>query len=253
MTPTSNIDTKSVTKPIQLLAAWLIGLITVDAGFLTAATHFAGGERTALIVASIVNVPLFLVALFLLQTRFRPEMQEDIFYSKYLDNKTNQVITKNRFDSFEVELKNIKEIVIQRSVQLELRPDLASPLMLASVSVGVNKHLENFASIMAKVESVGYRRPKAFGAKQAPVGAYMAVDENMDFQARIAAIKLAIACNIDGYGYFSPREEEIEESILIGAYGLEGGQIPLLPTLRRMLDDDVDPAQLREYEHSFVI
>jgi len=80
---------EKVTKPIQLLAAWLTGLVLVDVGFLTAASNIKEPSWAAgvLVVAAVVNVPMFLAALFLLQTRFPPEMQEDTFYSKYLERK----------------------------------------------------------------------------------------------------------------------------------------------------------------------
>jgi hypothetical protein len=81
------IEPHKVTKPIQLLAAWLLGLIAVDGSFLTAAAVLKQPQwaSTLLIIAAVCNVPLFLVSLFLLQTRFRPEMQEDSYYSKYLE------------------------------------------------------------------------------------------------------------------------------------------------------------------------
>jgi hypothetical protein len=84
------IDVQKVTKPMQLLAAWIVGLILTNSSFLGAAsiieqpTWISG----ALVVASIINVPLFIIAIFVLQTRFRPEMQEDPFYSQYLASKT---------------------------------------------------------------------------------------------------------------------------------------------------------------------
>jgi len=55
------IDPDRVTKPIQLLAAWLVGLIVVDASFLIAAGQMtaASWERGALVVASIANVTRF--------------------------------------------------------------------------------------------------------------------------------------------------------------------------------------------------
>lgn len=81
------IEPHKVTKPIQLLAAWLAGLIVVDASFLSAAAMLKqpAWAPSLLVIAAVCNVPLFLVSLFLLQTRFRPEMQEDSYYSKYLE------------------------------------------------------------------------------------------------------------------------------------------------------------------------
>ena len=84
-----NIKPEKVTKPIQLLAAWLLGLVLIDTLFLTASASIEQPlwGPNALIIAAIINVPLFLVSLFTLQTKFRPEMQEDTYYSKYLENK----------------------------------------------------------------------------------------------------------------------------------------------------------------------
>jgi uncharacterized membrane-anchored protein YitT (DUF2179 family) len=76
-----------ITKPIQLLAAWLAGLAVINGSFLGAAgaIHSPPWPPVLFAIAAVVNVPLFIVSLFLLQTKFRPEMQEDTFYSKYLE------------------------------------------------------------------------------------------------------------------------------------------------------------------------
>jgi hypothetical protein len=83
------IEAKSITKPIQLLASWLVGLIFVNGTFLFTAQSFMSIEWLAasLVLASIANVPIFLVSLFLLQTKFRAEIQEDHYYSQYLKDK----------------------------------------------------------------------------------------------------------------------------------------------------------------------
>ncbi len=83
------IEPHRITKPMQLLAAWLAGLAIVDASFLTAAAMIQTPSWVPglLVVAAVVNVPLFLIGLFLLQTKFRPEMQEDIYYLRYLETK----------------------------------------------------------------------------------------------------------------------------------------------------------------------
>ena len=82
----TQLDPSKVTRPIQLLAAWLVGLVLVDGSFLASAAYISRPEWVAgaLVVAAILNVPLFIGAIFLLQTRFRPQMQEDQYYSKYL-------------------------------------------------------------------------------------------------------------------------------------------------------------------------
>jgi hypothetical protein len=84
--PQSEIKPHLVTKPFSLLAAWLVGLVLIDTLFLSYAAiiHKPGWITPLLVIASILTVPLFLLCIFLLQTKFRPEMQEDPFYSEYL-------------------------------------------------------------------------------------------------------------------------------------------------------------------------
>lgn len=90
---TQKIHPDKITKPIQLLAAWLVGLILVNGSFLTAASQLTAPcwLPPLLVIASMLNVPLFLASLFLLQTKFRPEMQEDTFYSKYLEKRYQSI------------------------------------------------------------------------------------------------------------------------------------------------------------------
>lgn len=83
------IEPHRITKPIQLLGAWLAGLAIINSSFLVgAATVKTPTWIPALLaIAAVGNVPLFILSLFLLQTKFRPEMQEDIFYSQYLERR----------------------------------------------------------------------------------------------------------------------------------------------------------------------
>ncbi|MCG6195674.1 hypothetical protein LFX25_20740 [Leptospira sp. FAT2] len=100
-----NIEPHRITRPIQLLAAWLTGLTVVNASFLASASliHEPNWIPAMLSIAAVVNVPVFIVSLFLLQTKFRPEMQEDEFYSKYLEKKyssDNTVVAVDLEDQF---------------------------------------------------------------------------------------------------------------------------------------------------------
>ena len=84
--PNTEIRPDKITKPMQLLAGWLAGLILTNSGFLIAAANISEPKWVAgaLVIAAIANVPLFLAALFLLQTKFRPHIQEDRYFSEYL-------------------------------------------------------------------------------------------------------------------------------------------------------------------------
>ncbi len=83
------IAPEKITSPIQLLAAWFVALIVLDGAFLTAASVVSSPAwlPPVLVFAAILNVPLFLGGMFLLQTRFRAEMQSDEHYSEYLKRK----------------------------------------------------------------------------------------------------------------------------------------------------------------------
>lgn len=104
-----------ITKPIQLLAAWLAGLAIVNASFLTAAGFLNTPTwlPPLLVISSIINVPIFIASLFLLQTKFRPEMQEDTFYSQYLARKYAPMVKIERADP-EEQLARVAEDIVKK-------------------------------------------------------------------------------------------------------------------------------------------
>jgi hypothetical protein len=110
----SRIDAHRITKPIQLLAAWLVGLTAVNVCFLSAATLLREHEwiQAVLVIASVINVPVFLIALFLLQTKFRPEMQEDTYYSRYLESQLT-----NKEQSGSLELSSLRAEVFESNTR----------------------------------------------------------------------------------------------------------------------------------------
>jgi tetratricopeptide (TPR) repeat protein len=87
------IEPHRITRPIQLLATWFAALVILDAAFLAAATTIEQPSwiPVVLTLAAIGNVPLFIFFMFRLQTRYRPEMQEDSFYSGYLRDRQLQI------------------------------------------------------------------------------------------------------------------------------------------------------------------
>lgn len=81
------LDATKITKPIQLVAAWLVGLVTINGSFLLAAAQISTPWwlSTLLVSAAIANVPLFLFCIYRLQTKYRTQMQEDQYDAKYLE------------------------------------------------------------------------------------------------------------------------------------------------------------------------
>lgn len=126
------IESHKINKPIQLLAAWLVGLILVNGSFLATAKVIEEPIwlRILLVIASIVNVPGFLISIFLLQTKFRAEMQEDSFYAEHLKQKYNksngkvEVISEEnqslKRDIQSISQSNSKIIQVIESVQDEI-------------------------------------------------------------------------------------------------------------------------------------
>jgi len=132
MNSTNNIDPSKINKPIQLLGAWLVGLVLVNGSFLGAAISLESPvwARGLLIVASVINVPVFLFSIFLLQTKFRPEMQEDSYYHDYLVSKMGDPKAKLKIPKVKpeelVEAEELEERNIDWSgYKVMINPNLA--------------------------------------------------------------------------------------------------------------------------------
>ncbi len=84
------IQPHRITKPIQLLAVWMAGLVLLVGSFLAGARVLTKPDWVPpfLVIAAVSLVPLFLVLLFLMQTKFRPQLQEDVYYSEWLASQT---------------------------------------------------------------------------------------------------------------------------------------------------------------------
>lgn len=120
-------------------------------------------EPGALTIAAIANVPLFIGALFVLQTNFRPELQEDSYCSSYLNNRTNQVITISKKDALVEALEDrIKQIEAR-----DLEPhSVSAHSFLSELSFGVNAHLVNQAEIEEALFEAGVDLIRVFVKQQ---------------------------------------------------------------------------------------
>lgn len=82
----AQIQPHKITKPIQILAVSFAALVLLVASFLGAASAIDSPIwlRCVLCISAIVLVPLFLCAVLLLQTKYRPQLQDDEYYAPYL-------------------------------------------------------------------------------------------------------------------------------------------------------------------------
>ena len=141
---------EKITTPIQLLGAWLAGLLAIDSCFLIAASSMEQGswQSVLLTIAAILNVPTFIGAVFLLQTKFRPELQEDSYYSTYLNQKTNQVVKVPReetlLSNIQARIERIEHELVKTNKQ-SLPDEIDS--QIAELSIGVNRSLDNSDAI----------------------------------------------------------------------------------------------------------
>lgn len=68
----------------------MAGLVLLVGSFLAGARVLTKPDWVPplLVIAAVSLVPLFLLLLFLMQTKFRPQLQEDVYYSKWLASQT---------------------------------------------------------------------------------------------------------------------------------------------------------------------
>ncbi|OCQ23399.1 hypothetical protein A7985_05520 [Pseudoalteromonas luteoviolacea] len=251
----SQINTQKVTKPIQLLSAWLVGLIAINGSFLTAAANIDGWEKSLLVIAAVINVPIFLVAIFILQTKFRPELQEDSFYSKYLDSKSNRVVRVGKLDLIEKELEVIKTQVINKPAQ-----------QVATAKQGfnwgrisINDNLSDFEEIKTYFKENNIPIYDIFGKTKGvtdiPAGRYISIDHGVSFPVIVEILKLGIKFNMDGYAYYSAQDEFSTDDVLIGSYSdhVDHKFFPINEELKNLLEEKIELSELKWFEKKGVV
>ena len=259
MIQNERIEPHKVTKPIQLLAAWLVGLIVVDGCFLLIATKIDAGnwERSALILAAIANVPIFLAALFLLQTKFRPELQEDMYYSQYLDKRTDKVIKLTKQEVQDARLLDLKSDISKLNQLLEV--SRSSDIRIEGKSIGwgkwevaINDHLEEFVEIRSELRKHEIPVKSIFGkidGTAKPKKQIISFGSAMDFKSILTLLRILSNFNFDGYMYGDPRDPVDPEDIYIGSYGFEGQNIiPFSEELKKILNDNIEQVDLKYFE-----
>ena len=82
----TKIEPDKIKTPIQLLVIWLIGLVVLVSGFITASTISRSPEwlNSMYGITAVSLIPIFIGLIFILQTKFRPELLGD---DQYLEHK----------------------------------------------------------------------------------------------------------------------------------------------------------------------
>ena len=251
------IDASRVTKPIQLLAAWLIGLVLVDSAFLGAAvTITIQWIKAVLVIAAVLNVPVFLFALFLLQTRYRPEMQEDAFYSEYLDKRTRGMVNPEQVrmaDSVNEqvlsEIQAIKGLLPANAVGM----DAERVIERRRYSLSINDYLSQFEDLRSKLRAQGFWIKEIFGSTnpdpQVPRVYIISICDDVDLGYVRDVLRLLLKFpSFDGIKFHQRSPNFIDESdVYLGTYDFEKGYAVLTPELQTLVDEGFERVDIDHY------
>lgn len=261
------IEPHKVTKPIQLLAAWLVGLCILDGLFLGAAAAFKDFPLASgiLILAAILNVPAFLYSLFLLQTKYRPEMQEDTYYATYLDKNTNKSVEvikpslrDHRFDEFREEFSLLRNQIAHLNTPQPLsvgnEADVSSKADWNECRIGVNIHHPNYWGIRKALKAASIPVTLTFGSDIEPPSKFvLAINVDAAPELMQKALKELFKFPFDGVKLTTfDYENDTKEHIYVGSYALSDGFAPITDELRDLVQNDIDPLDLGIYVSKYM-
>lgn len=247
-----NIKPEKITKPIQLLAVWLIGLIIIETSLLTASAMVSEPNWLSALygISAVAIIPIFLILIFLLQTKFRPQIQEDEYYAKYLDKNTMSFVdvSKNIEKNSELSRDEIKQLIkdtqstfesVKSGIQkgetknelegLISKSDinldkLEKIVKYSSLDVRINRRIKTFKQIVNSIQKLNIVSFKEFGEKELPQN--FLVSFTKTFPATIVKeIILELIPHGASYINLVDDEEAVElnydKSIFIGSYKYE--------------------------------
>jgi hypothetical protein len=275
---------QQVTRPIQLLAAWLVGLIVIDGIFLEIALRLDPGswERGWLVLAAILNVPAFLTAMFTLQTRFRAELQDDPHYAQYLSKKTAQSLTVVRVDEARATpfaaLPPLLSDEIVDEADLDAEDDdltfddldadderdveaataNGAPLDWSPWRIAINDHLPQFSSLRDALHAAGIPVAEVFGHAQRagtapPANQVVAINRALPVAHKAALLRVLLPFGLDGFQLWRPVVDADEnEDVYIGSYGV-AHYARFTGELATLLEDDVADADLDDYRRRHLV
>lgn len=235
------INPETITKPIQLLSAWLIGLLLLVSTLLTAAglLNTPSWLPPFLAISAVSIIPIFLVLIFLLQTKYRPEMQEDSYYSMYLNTETNQYESSAETNDNNIAIQEIAKISKDVKEQLKTVHNLISNvgnnnkdsvenaidnskeklahlekrIDLYSVEMYINRYLPKYSQIVDIVKLLGIVKFHEFGSKKSPPELVISFGEDIPIDI-ISDLVIPISNITNGYIKLSTTAKNV---IIIGS------------------------------------
>jgi hypothetical protein len=227
---------------------------------LTAALQLDAGswERSALVIAAIAWVPVFLAAMFVLQTKFRAELQEDSYYSEYLSKKseayfklTPAKILTNELRAFEDRLASAQVKILPLTEQQRIAKsvtEINSPeLNWDPWRVALNEFHPRFAEVRSALRDSNIPLSEIFGSDAPPKKWIIAIHNAMPLQHKMALLRIAMKFQFDGFQFWTPIPEADEtEDVYIGSYGITP-YVEIRPQLESLLTEGAEEADLHYY------
>lgn len=243
----NNIKPEKITKPIQLLAVWLIGLILIESSLLTASGTITNPQWLSVFfgISAVCIIPLFLGLIFLLQTKFRPQIQEDEYYSKYLDKNTMRFVdiplktniskdflrdeiesivkeTQENFENIKSKLdegKNKEEVTNLITVSDSKIAELEKIVKFSGLNIHINKLLPTFNQIVNVIRKIGFNYYEEFGEEAIPPNFLVSFSKRIspiiirDLLFEVIPLGATYANLIDDHTF-----EKYGDAIFIGSY-----------------------------------
>ncbi|WP_441229256.1 hypothetical protein AB7828_02055 [Tardiphaga sp. 215_C5_N2_1] len=243
----NSIQPQNITKPFQLLAAWIVGLVLSEGIVLRAAVSMEPGslERSLLVGAGVGFFPLFLVVWAFLQTKFRAELQDDMHYSDYISKKSNSTVSLTRLDTVEALIESsLRSIEVRLDTLGSRTPSLNKPATVswAQWKVAINVKHPQYSAIRNALKSARIPLALVFGKSTSDVPAkwLIAIHENMPLENKFLLLRELSRFEFSGFQFWIPRPEIDEtEDVYIGSYGIDEF-MPFSSELRSQLEGEFD-------------
>jgi len=280
------INAEKITKPIQLLAAWLIGLIVLVSALITAAATVKTPTWLPVFysISAVAIIPVFLGLIFLLQTKYRPEMQEDVFYAKYLekDTMTFKYVGKDEIKDLEIdkfkqeiislsqntkdELKKIQEIVKTTTNKPDQEREIAQIIeksddkldqvkqivKFASITLNINSKLPNYSQILSVIKKIGFSKYSEFGTNEIALKHFvLSFGEKISYDIYINLIYDLIPLGATHVRLTQQTIDDTTNTIFVGSYALDGNITPIDEHLINKLSNIKDSQKFGDFIKQF--
>ena len=261
------IQPDKITKPIQLLAVWFAGLVLLVGLLLTGAKTIQEPLWLVplLAISAVLIIPIFLYFVFLLQTKYRPQMQEDTYYAKYLDSSTNQPIVYDNdervslavielqnqvmqlTDSNKKYLKNIQDLINSKTTEDSNKLETIEKYVKSSkekftkvekvikksiVKILLNKVLPSFLDCKNTLVKNGFENLTEFSptGNMPPIKFLISVGINVQPQFVIETVKLLRPFGLQIINLItqSTIREMRKNDIVVGSYSYDSNESPNL-------------------------